>query len=106
MHSWLVAPLDLRGASQNWVSVGSPVLGIRHASTPVTRVSGLSGCCTVGAVPAPVGELEHVSRPRAALPLSGRALGVEAVVGGAFVLSAGLLVAIGEGRVRWDVAVV
>src|SRR4051794_12506151 len=106
MHSWLVAPLDLRGASQNWVSVGSPVLGIRHASSPVARVSGLSGCCTVGAVPAPVGELEHVSRPRAALPLTGRALGIEAAVAGAVAVAAVLLAAVGEGRVRWDVAVV
>src|SRR4051812_7406007 len=83
---WLL--VDLQGASQNWVSVPSPVLGIRHASSSKGRDSGLSGSRVVSTgSPAALGDLEHVSRPRAALALTGRALTVEAAVTAAFLLA-------------------
>lgn len=59
----------------------------------------------MAAVPDHPTDLEHVSRPRAALPLKGRALAVEAAVAAAFAAAAALLAVFGHGQVHWGVAV-
>jgi signal transduction histidine kinase len=49
---------------------------------------------------------EHVSRPREAQPLRGRALAVEGAVAAAFGVATAMLAALGHGHGRWDVGIV